>query len=213
MKATELLATAALFTPAEMEKLLHAAPLHLVPFLAIGALAGIRSVEISRLDWSAVDLERRIITISAGVAKTRSRRVIPIPDNLAARLEPFPNKGRVIPSGEIVDLMELHHLDRIVHRADQRPVGAPQDNRLLVVGIEAGTVFPQRGRHPWEEFFEEGLDRRQRFRRYQEGVANEALAQFLARRWGARVRIIRKIAEGANGNIRAAMGDLGVWMG
>jgi replication-associated recombination protein RarA len=43
--------------------------------------------------------------------------------------------------------------------------------------------------------------------------ANEALAQFLARRWGAPIRITRKIAEGANGNVRAAMGDLEVWLG
>ena len=43
--------------------------------------------------------------------------------------------------------------------------------------------------------------------------ANEALAAFLARRWGAPIRITRKIAEGARGNVRAAMGDLEVWMG
>jgi integrase len=94
--------SAALFTPAEMEKLLHAAPMHLIPFLALGAFAGIRTGEISRLDWSAIDRERRIITINSGVAKTRSRRVVPIPDNLAAWLEPFPPSGRVIPSGEIL---------------------------------------------------------------------------------------------------------------
>lgn len=92
----------ALFTPPEMEKLLHAAPIHLVPFHALGAFAGIRTVEITRLDRSAIDLKRRIITISAGVAKTRSRRVVPIHDNLAAWLKPFPPKGRVILSGEIM---------------------------------------------------------------------------------------------------------------
>ena len=43
--------------------------------------------------------------------------------------------------------------------------------------------------------------------------ANEALAQFLARRWGAPIRITRKIAAGARGNVRAVMGDLEVWMG
>jgi hypothetical protein len=43
--------------------------------------------------------------------------------------------------------------------------------------------------------------------------ANEILAQFLARRWGAPISITRKIAEGAKGNVRAAMGDLEVWMG
>lgn len=42
--------------------------------------------------------------------------------------------------------------------------------------------------------------------------ANEALAQFLARRWGAPIRITRRIAGGANGNVRAAMGDLEVWV-
>jgi len=43
--------------------------------------------------------------------------------------------------------------------------------------------------------------------------ANEALAQFLARRWGAPISITRKIAEGAKGNVRAAMGDLEMWLG
>jgi replication-associated recombination protein RarA len=43
--------------------------------------------------------------------------------------------------------------------------------------------------------------------------ANEILAQFLARRWGAPISITRKIADGAKGNVRAAMGDLEVWMG
>jgi len=43
--------------------------------------------------------------------------------------------------------------------------------------------------------------------------ANEPLAQFLARRWGAPIGITRKIAEGARGNVRASMGDLEMWMG
>jgi integrase len=92
----------ALFTPTQIEKLLHAAPMHLIPFLSLGVFVGIRTVEITRMDWSAIDLERRIITINADVAKTRSRRVIPIPENLVAWLEPFPRSGRVIPSGEIL---------------------------------------------------------------------------------------------------------------
>jgi len=43
--------------------------------------------------------------------------------------------------------------------------------------------------------------------------SNEDLAQFLARRWAAPIGITRKIAEGAKGNVRAAMADLEVWMG
>ena len=41
---------------------------------------------------------------------------------------------------------------------------------------------------------------------------NEALAAFLARRWGAPITITRQIAEGAKGNVRAAMADLEMWM-
>ena len=88
-----------IFQPDEMRRLLHAAPVHLIPSLAIGAFAGIRVAELGRLDWSAVDLNRRIIELRAGQAKTASRRVVPVTDNLAAWLEPLPRSGRVIPSG------------------------------------------------------------------------------------------------------------------
>jgi hypothetical protein len=42
---------------------------------------------------------------------------------------------------------------------------------------------------------------------------NEVLAAFLARRWAAPITITRQIAEGANGNVRAAMADLEMWLG
>jgi integrase len=88
------------FTPDRMRKLLHAAPPRLLPILAIGAFAGIRMAELNRLDWSAVDLDRRIIEIRAGQAKTASRRVVPITDNLAAWLEPLERKGKVVAAHE-----------------------------------------------------------------------------------------------------------------
>jgi integrase len=87
-----------IFTPDEFSQIIHAAPAHLIPLLAISAFAGIRSAEIARLDWSAVDLDRRIIEVRAGQAKTASRRVIPISDNLAAWLAPLRRRGRVVPS-------------------------------------------------------------------------------------------------------------------
>jgi integrase len=87
-----------IFTPEEFSRIIHAAPDRLVPLLAISAFAGIRSAEIARLDWSAVDLDRRIIEVRAGQAKTASRRVIPITDNLASWLAPLPRRGRVVPS-------------------------------------------------------------------------------------------------------------------
>jgi integrase len=87
-----------IFTPGDFARIIHAAPDRLIPLLAISAFAGIRSAEIARLDWSAVDLDRRIIEVRAGQAKTASRRVIPITDNLASWLAPLPRTGRVVPS-------------------------------------------------------------------------------------------------------------------
>ena len=87
-----------IFTPEQFARIIHAAPSRLIPLLAISAFAGIRSAEIARLDWSAVDLDRRIIEVRAGQAKTASRRVVPITDNLAAWLAPLPRRGRVVPS-------------------------------------------------------------------------------------------------------------------
>jgi integrase len=77
--------------------LMRAAPAALIPVLAIGAFAGLRAAEIARLDWSAVDLGRRIIELRAGQAKTASRRIVPISDNLAAWLSPLERQGLVVP--------------------------------------------------------------------------------------------------------------------
>ncbi len=92
-----------IFSPETMTRILHHASADLIPILAIGAFSGIRMAELNRLDWSAVDLERRIIELRAGQAKTGSRRVIPITDNLAAWLEPLERKGMVVPS------VKAHH--------------------------------------------------------------------------------------------------------
>ena len=85
------------FPPEEMEKLLLTAPVHLIPLLAIGGFAGLRAAEIFRLDWGAVDLDRNLIELRAGQAKTASRRIIPISDNLKAWLSLVPREGKVIP--------------------------------------------------------------------------------------------------------------------
>ncbi len=84
------------FTPKQMEKILHAAPPHLIPILAIGAFSGIRMAELNRLSWSALDLERGFIELRADQAKTASRRLVPITDNLRAWIEPLPRKGKVV---------------------------------------------------------------------------------------------------------------------
>ncbi|HZM05042.1 MAG TPA: site-specific integrase [Candidatus Saccharimonadales bacterium] len=77
-----------IYTPAEIETLLINAGPKILPFLAIGAFAGVRSAEIGRLDWKDVSLAAGHIIIQANNAKTASRRIVPISENLAQWLAP-----------------------------------------------------------------------------------------------------------------------------
>ena len=90
-----------IFAPVEMRTLLLAAPLRLIPLLAIGGFTGLRAAELSRLDWKAVNLERLMIELRAGQAKTASRRIIPISPNLVAWLALVPRDGLVIPDQDL----------------------------------------------------------------------------------------------------------------
>jgi integrase len=90
----------AIFTPGEIARLLAAVSPDFLPCLAIGAFAGLRSAEIERLTWADVDLAGKHITVGAGAAKTASRRVVPISDNLASWLTPYADrKGNVWKGG------------------------------------------------------------------------------------------------------------------
>jgi len=87
-----------IFTPAQLARLLDNADEALRPALAIGAFAGLRPAEIRRLTWEAVDLEERHIAISALTAKTASRRLVPVCNNLLAWLLCAPKRvGPVLP--------------------------------------------------------------------------------------------------------------------
>jgi integrase len=77
-----------IFSPAEMAMILSCAEPHLVPFLALGAFAGVRHWEITRLDWVDVKFAENHVEIKKGKAKTRNRRLVPIQDNLRKWLEP-----------------------------------------------------------------------------------------------------------------------------
>lgn len=71
------------FTVAEFRKILAASDDAWIPWLVIGAFAGLRSEEIQRLDWSRVLLNRGMIDVLAETSKTRRRRLVPISENLA----------------------------------------------------------------------------------------------------------------------------------
>jgi integrase len=70
----------------------------LVPAVVLGVFAAIRPHEIAGLDWSQIDLEEKLITISSSIAKMRQRRLVEISDNLAAWLRPHARKsGSILP--------------------------------------------------------------------------------------------------------------------
>lgn len=84
-----------IFTPLEIRKLLAAAPPDFVPVLALQAFAGLRTAEVLKLSWQDIRLADRLIVVAATTAKTASRRIIPLSENLAAWLAPCVGTGRV----------------------------------------------------------------------------------------------------------------------
>ncbi|MBT5707042.1 MAG: tyrosine-type recombinase/integrase, partial [Verrucomicrobia bacterium] len=87
-----------ILTPLELQELLSACDPRIVPFVAIGAFAGIRSAEIERLDWADIRFGKKTIQVSAKKAKSRQRRFVKICDALAEWLQPHAkDSGPVAP--------------------------------------------------------------------------------------------------------------------
>ncbi len=99
-----------IFTANELTEILACAGERLIPFLVLGAFAGVRHAEIQRMDWKDIRFDDDIIELGASKAKTASRRTIPLLANLKAWLKPYRKSSGPIAShrnmaGEIVDLV------------------------------------------------------------------------------------------------------------
>ena len=81
-----------IFTPEEMQSLLLTAHARILPLIAIGGFAGIRSAEVARLEWQDIKWDRGHIEIAGKKAKTAARRLVPLSDNLKAWLAPWRNE-------------------------------------------------------------------------------------------------------------------------
>ena len=93
--------TIEIYTPQEMAALLSAASGNKLLSIALRGFAGLRSAELERLQWGQIRLgaEPHLI-VNADQAKTGSRRLVPISDNLAAWLAPHAKRsGPVWPHG------------------------------------------------------------------------------------------------------------------
>jgi len=95
----------ATWSPAELKTLLANVKSQYLPWLALAALAGIRTEEVcpdpnsdkSPLAWEDFVWDRSIIIMRPETAKTGRRRVIPIPESLRAIIEPLKGAGSVGP--------------------------------------------------------------------------------------------------------------------
>jgi integrase len=90
--------------PSELARLLAQCCPRILPLVAIGAFAGLRTAELSRLDWQEIKLRREpdrdgcfgYIEVTAAKAKSARRRLVKILPCLAAWLRPFARRnGRV----------------------------------------------------------------------------------------------------------------------
>ena len=132
-----------IYTPDEMKKILNAAPVLTIPFLALGAFAGLRTAETMRMDWSEIDLERGHLVVSASKAKTAARRLVPISGNLKAWLKPHTKAAGpvvLLSQGRIDSLLREKELPRkrnaLRHSYISYRLAAVQDTPK--VALEAG---------------------------------------------------------------------------
>lgn len=94
--------TPGILTVQQCADLLREAPrFNLLPYAVLGLFFGVRPKELERLDWSALKIEERKLTIGAGVAKKRRQRVIDdgnFPDAALAFLATYngPRKGPIV---------------------------------------------------------------------------------------------------------------------
>jgi integrase len=87
-------------TPEEAQRLLNAAEPSVLPFIAVGMFAGLRTSERDLVEWKHFRLDdpEPYIDLPKAISKTGERRLIPVQPALMAFLAPFAKKeGRIIP--------------------------------------------------------------------------------------------------------------------
>src|SRR5215472_7883894 len=91
-----------ILTVTETARLLEAASSDVLPYIAIGAFAGLRRAELKRLDWKQIDFESELIEVTARSSKTAMRRFVTMQPNLREWLLPMrKHKGSVTPPRHI----------------------------------------------------------------------------------------------------------------
>lgn len=102
-----------IYSPQQFATLLRYVDGRFLPFVALGGFAGLRSIEMLRLEWTDVWFEKGFIEVGRHKSKTATRRLVPICPALAAWLKPHAKKsGPVLP-----DIRNEVHFTRLFHAA------------------------------------------------------------------------------------------------
>lgn len=97
-QAKEVHGAPGILTVQQTARLLEAASPELLPYLAIGAFAGLRRAELERLDWLDVRFDGDLIEVTAAKAKTAQRRLVKMQPNLREWLWPVSKRaGKITP--------------------------------------------------------------------------------------------------------------------
>ncbi len=90
--------TIGIYTPEQFAVLLKYIDERFLPFVALGGFAGLRSIEILRLEWTDIWFQKGFIEVGKDKSKTATRRLVPICPALKEWLEPYAKKnGPIIP--------------------------------------------------------------------------------------------------------------------
>lgn len=149
------------FTPDEMRGFLDAVKEEWLPWLALGGFAGIRTEEITRMDWSMIRWEKSLIDLPATATKTNERRLIPIKDNLAQWLASWRNaEGSICSSRPDREAERLAKATKVAWRnnALRHSYGSyrvAESHDVPRVALEMGNSVAMVKRHYYEAQHEE----------------------------------------------------------
>ena len=87
--------------PDELARLLAVCCPTILPAVAIGAFAGLRTAELCRLDWREINLQRGFIEVTAKNAKSSRRRLVKIEPCLDAWLRPLARESGSVTRGAV----------------------------------------------------------------------------------------------------------------
>ena len=116
-----------IYTPEQFRTLLENIEDRFVPFIALGGFAGLRTIEILRLEWKDVWFDKGVIEVGKDKAKTATRRLAPIVPALEAWLKPRAKTGPILPG-----IRDEFHFTKLFKDATSKLLDA-QGERLVTL--------------------------------------------------------------------------------